>query len=160
MQGTYEEMEGEVIPGHVGLCVVIFQLNLEKYRDVKGQEVRESAFQRHGQKHGGGTTQSSLWRAVYGESLFCSPWAAVTKYPALTVRLEPWPYSPGGWESEIKVSAVILCLKALGEDLAFSRSSFWWLPAILGVPGLVAAQPQFLPPSSQGGPAVCICVST
>lgn len=62
MQGTYEEMEGEVIPGHVGLWVVIFQLNLEKYRDVKGQDVRESAFQRHGQKRGGGTTQSSLWR--------------------------------------------------------------------------------------------------
>lgn len=44
-------------------------------------------------------------RAVSGEILFCSPRAAVTKYPALTVSLEPRHYSPGGWESEIKVSA-------------------------------------------------------
>ena len=59
----------------------------------------------------------------------------------------------------------------MSADLAFSGNSagefslclspkFWWLPSTLGVPWLVAASLQSLPPSSHGLlPSVCLYAS-
>ena len=53
----------------------------------------------------------------------------------------------------------MLSLKALGEDLSLYLPSFWWLPAILGLPQLVDTSLQSWPVVSQDAVSVSLSVS-
>ena len=57
-------------------------------------------------------------------------------------------HGSGGQRSEIKVSAGP-CLSR-GEPAPYLSLGFWWLPATVGIPWLVNASLQALPPSSHG----------
>lgn len=65
--------------------------------------------------------------------------------------------SSGGWEAEVKVSAGSCSLwKVLGKILV-SRS-FGKMPAVLGVPGFVAASSHFCLHHTQPSPRVFLCL--